>query len=143
MTTEAFVGDIFLYRGGSGSPASPQTFTKVCQVFGMSGLGQTNALVDATTFCSAGSREYIGGLADGAEMTVECNYESDATVLFAMIADVTGKVTRSFQVRDESGSPQVVFSFDAACLGWSLNPSVDDRNTITFTLKISGAITIS
>ena len=143
MTTAAFVGDIFLYRGGTGSPSSPVTFTKVCQVFGMSGLGQTNALVDATTFCSAGSREYIGGLADGAEMTVECNYERDAAVLFTMITDVTNKAVRQFQVHDESGSPHKVFSFAATCLGWTMNPSVDDRNTITFTLKISGAITIS
>ena len=110
MTTNAFVGEIYLYRG-DGSPA---TYTKVCQVFSISGVGQTNALVDATTFCSAGSREYVGGLADGTEITVEANYESAAMsdgspegVLYKMIQDVTNKTTREFKVVDENGSPNV------------------------------------
>lgn len=144
MTTNAFVGSIYLYRG-DGSPVS---YSKVCQVFSISGVGQTNALVDATTFCSNGSREYVGGLADGTEITIEANYESAAMegsptgVLRKMIDDVTGKVTREFKVVDENASPHLSFQFSAACLSWQLNPSVDDRNTITFTLKISGAITI-
>jgi len=73
MTTEAFVGNVFLHRGKTGSPAE---YERVCQVFSIGGLGATNALIDATTFCSGGSREYIGGLADGAEMTLELNYET-------------------------------------------------------------------
>lgn len=148
MTTEAFVGNVFLYREDTASPTtSPQSaitgYTRVCQVFGIGGLGAVNALIDATTFCSGGSREYIGGLADGAEMTIEANYEVDATVLDAMIADVTAKATRAFKVVVDDGSPWRVFSFSAVCLGWTLNPSVDDRNTISFTLKITGAITLT
>lgn len=140
MATEAFVGNIFLDRGNG---ASPEVFTRVCQVFGLSGLGESNELVEATNFCSAGSREYIGGLADGEEMTVECNYEQGNAALLAMIADVKAKATRNFQVSVEDSSPAEVFSFAAVCLAWVLNPAVDDRNTISFTLKISGSITIA
>jgi hypothetical protein len=139
MTTEAFVGNIFLYRQAPGSPP----YAKVCQVFGLSGLGQTNALVDATTFCSAGNREYIAGLADGQEITVEANWESNTAALEAMIQDVKDKLTLNYYIQDESESPYVRFSFAGVALSWVLNPSVDDRNTITFGIKISGDITIT
>lgn len=140
MTTEAFVGNVFLWREKQGSPGE---YEKVCQVFGISGLGQTNALIDATTFCSGGSREYIGGLADGTEVSIECNFEQNALVLREMIDDVSNKASRNFQVRVEDGSPTLAFAFLGICLGWTLNPSVDDRNTITYTVKISGDITIT
>ena len=137
---DAFVGDMFLERGDG---ASPEVFTRVCQVFGISGLGESNELVEATTFCSGGNREYLGGLADGDEMTAECNYEQGDTTLLAMIADVKAKATRNFRLSAEHSSPAEVFSFAAVCMSWTLNPSVDDRNTISFGLKISGAVTIA
>lgn len=140
MTTEAFVGKVYFERGAG---TSPETYTRICQVFSISGLGQTNDLVDATTFCSNGSREYISGLADGTEVTIEANYEIEDTQLDAWIADVVAKTTRNFRVVVDQGSPQTVFSFAGVCLSWTLNPSVDDRNTISFTVKISGDITQS
>lgn len=140
MPTDAFVGNVFLWRGKQGSPGE---FERVCQVFGISGLGAVNALIDATTFCSGGSREYINGLADGTEISIEANFEQGALVLREMIDDVTDKRERNFQIRVEDGSPTMIFAFLGICLGWTLNPSVDDRNTITFTVKVSGTITIS
>lgn len=140
MTTEAFVGEMFLDRGDG---ASPEVFTRICEVFGISGLGESNELVEATSFCSAGNREYIGGLADGEEITVECNYEQGDAGLLAMITDVKNKTTRNFRVSVEHSSPAEVFSFAAVCLSWTLNPSVDDRNTISFGLKITGSVTIA
>lgn len=140
MANEAFVGNVFLWREDQ---ASPGEYERVCQVFGISGLGAVNALIDATTFCSGGSREYIGGLADGTEVSLECNFEQDAIILREMIDDVTDKRSRNFQVRVEDGSPTLKFAFLGICLGWTLNPSVDDRNTITYTVKVSGNISIS
>lgn len=143
MTTgaeDAFVGDIFLERGNDDSP---QTFTRVCIVFGISDLGESNELVEATTFCSGGNREYIGGLADGDEITVECNYIQNDSATAAMIADVKAKAKRNFQVVAEHASPAETFGFAAICMSWKLGPSVDGKNTITFGLKISGPVTVS
>jgi hypothetical protein len=140
MTTEAFVGKVFLERGDGGSP---ETYTRVCQIFGISGVGQTNALVDATTFCSNGSREYIPGLADGSEVTLNANFETAAAVLRSMITDVKNKATRAFRiVLDDDVNPAVTLYFSAACLSWELGPSIDNKNTINFGVKISGDIDI-
>lgn len=135
----AFVGEMFFERGDG---AIPEVFDRICQVFSIGGLGETNELVDATTFCSGGNREYIGGLADGAELTIECNYEKDNVDLSALISDVKAKTTGNYKVVVENGSPAESFQFAAVALSWTLNPSIDDRNTITFTFKISGEITI-
>jgi hypothetical protein len=144
MTTNAFVGNVFLERGDGGSP---ETYTRVCQIFGIGGVGQTNALVDATTFCSEGSREYIPGLADGSEVTLNANFETAAfgtSQLKKMIDDVTAKATRAFQiVIDDGVNPSVTLSFLGACLSWELGPSIDNKNTINYTVKISGNITIT
>lgn len=144
MTTAAFVGKVFLERGDGGSP---ETYTRVCQIFGIGGLGQTNALVDATTFCSGGFREYIAGLADGSEVTLNANFETTSfgsSQLKAMIDDVTSKVTRAFRVViDDQVNPAVNLYFNATCLSWELGPSIDNKNTINYSVKISGAITIT
>lgn len=140
VQTDAFVGEWYLEVGDG---ESPETFTRYCEVTSMSGLGQVNDLIDATTVCSGGSRQYIGGLADGQEVTVEANYSQDDTVQSGLITDVKNKTTRNFQVVIEEGSPDKTFSFAAAMLGWTLVPSVDDKNMIQFTFKISGDITIS
>lgn len=142
MTTEAFVGKMYLERGDD---ASPPVFTRVCQTFGIGGLGQKNDLVDATTFCSGGAKEYISGLADGSEITLDLNFESpamaDGEVLSGMISDVKNRITRRFQVvADDEVNPPVTFSFDGVCMSWELGPSVADKNTIKFGVKISGDI---
>lgn len=140
MADTPFIGKIYFERGNADSPTS---FTRVCQVFGISGLGETNSLEDVTTFCSGGNREYIGGLADGNEMTVECNYEQATTAISNLINDVKAKTVREYRLAIEQASPSETMTFHAVPLSWELGPSVDGKNTISFTLKISGEIVIA
>lgn len=137
----AFIGKIFFEKGNDASPA---VFARVCEVFSISGLGKTKSLVDVTTFCSNGVREYIPGLADGQEMTLELNYDPESSNIGNLIADVDQDFVRDYRIVVEfGGSPQKTFTFSGVPLSWVLNPSVDNRNTITFTVKISGDITIT
>lgn len=148
MTTNAFVGGVYLWRGDGGSP---QSFERVCQVFGISGLGETNAIIDATTFCSEGSAEYIGGLKDGSEVTIELNYETvlpGALVIDEMIQDVKQKRVRSYELRahGDINDPTTVkqtFHFDGLSLSWTLNPSPTAKNAISFGAKVSGDIDVT
>lgn len=116
------------------------------EVKSLSGLGQTNPLVDATSFDSS-AREYIAGLPDGEEITLECIYIPDNVVQVAMRNAVVAKATKALRIvtTNTVTSPNGVetFNFSVVMLGWVLNPSFDDVNTVTFTMKISGAITIT
>lgn len=141
MSTSAIVGGFSLKRQHvSGSPI---TYVEVPEVISISGLGQQNDLVDATHFGSNGSREYIAGLADGVEFTVECNYVPNSAQQEAIIAGVVAKATGAFQLVCTGASPNVTFSFNAVYIGWELGPSVDGRNTISFTFKITGAVSVA
>lgn len=145
--TDAFVGNVFLWRGNGGSP---EDFTQVCQTFGISGLGEANEQIEATTFCSGGVKEYIAGLADGTEFNLELNFiakdTADRAIQAQFIADVKAKRVRSFEVRcdgDNDGVTDMTFHFRATCLSWTLNPSPSAKNSISFGLKISGSIDIT
>jgi hypothetical protein len=124
----------------------------VCQAFGISGVGQTNEQVDATTFCSGGIKEYIAGLADGSEVTLELNLETInanplAQVILDMIGDVKNKRIRDFELRfdgnNDGTDTDLVFHFAMTCLSWTVNPSPSAKNSISFTGKITGDINIT
>lgn len=142
--SDAFVGKMYLERG---TGVSPEVYARVCQVFGMSGVGQQNELVEVTTFCSGGNKEYVGGLADGSEITLNLNFETadwaGANPIPDMIDDVKNKATRNFRIiADDEVNASVEFYFAASCMSWELGPSVDGKNTINFGIKVSGDITV-
>ena len=143
MVAQAFTGGVTVKQG---SGASPQVWTLIEEVNSLGGLGTTNPLLDVTSFDSA-AREYIAGLGDGSELTIECNrVQTAGNQQDVLVADIEAKLTETFQVimTDTSVSPNTVvtYEFDAVCLGWNVVPSVDDKHTITFTIKITGAIVI-
>jgi len=143
MTTSAFLnGWTFSYGTSSSSPL----YSTIPEVVSMSGLGQVNPLVDVTSFASS-AREYIGGLADGQEVTMECIYLPDNTIQAAIRTGVINKTTANFKAvcLDATHSPNrtETFTMSVVMLGWVINPSYEDRQTITFTMKISGAITVA
>jgi hypothetical protein len=138
--TDATVGG-FAFAISNGE--SPEVFNAIEEVFAITGLGKVRELIDATSFQSGGSREYIGGLADGVEITVECNYVPGATRQGDMIEAVDDGDNVNFRVTETLSSPATTYTFTGVPLSWTLNPSVDDRNTLTFTVKISGEIVVA
>lgn len=140
--TKPFVGFMFLELAGAGSPTA---WTRICEAAGISGIGQTNALVDSTTFCSRGSREYIPGLADGSEITIDANYIVSSASRRALTDAVKDRATVQLRlVVDQEGLGvfDEEYVFFAAALSFMLNPSTDEKNVISYTLKISGDIDI-
>ena len=138
--TDAFIGGLAVKRGDGGGP---EAFTVIEEVTGLGGFGSTNPLIDVTSHDST-AREYIAGLADGSELSIECNrIHTAANVQDDLIADVIAKVTRNFQITLTDGSVNKTYDFAGVCLSQIITPSFDDKNTIAFTVKITGAITES
>lgn len=125
-----------------GDAASPEVFTAIEEVLSISGFGKTNELIDVTNFDSPNqTKEYIAGLADGAEITIEANYVPSATQQDNLKSAVDSGATRNFQVVYTGSSPDETFSFAAVCLSWELVPSPTEQNRRQYTLKITGDIT--
>jgi Lambda phage tail tube protein, TTP len=125
-----------------GTTASPQVLTAIEEVYSVSNVGHTNQLVDVTNFDSpAGTKEYIAGLAEGDEVTVECNYVPGATMQTVAMASVDSGLTKKFKLTYTNSSPNRSWSGTAVCMGYSVAPSPTERNSIRFTFKITGAVT--
>lgn len=137
------IGRVFLEFGDGGSP---QAYTRVCEMTGVSGLGETNSLVDVTTFCSGGTREFIGGLAEGSEITIDANFIVDSDARRAFITAVKNKTSVAFRMvcdPDGDGVTDLTFWWEATALGWNFSPSIDDKNAMSYTFKVSGSIAIT
>ena len=139
--TDAFKGGLTLNLGSSGSPT---TYSELCEAVEIGGFGKTNSLIDVTSFCSPGNdREYIAGLADGEEVTLNLNYITNNANQQSVRTSVDNGETRDFQIVMDDGTNSETFTFAAVCLAWTLNPSFDDANRVAFTLKITGGILIT
>lgn len=142
MTTQANISG---WKFRLGTTASPPVYNDVEEVYSISGLGKTNNLVDVTNFDSpAGTMEYIAGLADGSEITIECNRipwgGSPASEQENLRDAVDAGTNRSVQIAYVTNSPEETFSFEAVPLSWTMVPSATERNAVQFTVKVSGDI---
>jgi hypothetical protein len=115
-------------------------FTRYCEIDSMSGIGVKNDLVDVTTFCSGGSKQYIGGLSDGKEVTFGANYVMDEPIQESLMADVDTKATRNVEIQIDGSSTPRSFAMALAMLDWEFDPSVSKQNVIKFIGKITGPI---
>ena len=143
--SQGFSGGIQLSR--LNITTSPHAYEVVDEVMSVSGLGKSNPLIDVTSFDSA-AREYLAGLPEGQEISVEAvRVHTASNKQDNLISDIDNKLTSGFKLTltNTLTSPNLVktYTFSAVCLSWVINPSFDDANKISFTLKISGAITVA
>ena len=123
-----------------GNGLSPQVFTTLTQANDISGFGAESPLVDTTHYQST-AREYIAGIPDGKQFTVKANYlPNDAQQLLWIAAQVAGTV-KDFRLYLPSPYQANYYRFSALVLGYEITPPVDGKEELSFTLKISGAVT--
>ncbi len=147
MTTNAILSNVLVEINTNkfSELTSPQVWNTVPEVTSLSGLGESTPLEDVTHFQST-SREYIGGLADGDEFTLESNNVHQSPDVLALVKGYKG-LTKYMRVteKDTSVSPNTerVYTFDAVVMGWSFAPEVGGAGQINYTFKISGGVTES
>ena len=112
------------------------------------GLGvMSRELPDATHLGSPGGyREFIGGLRDGGEVTLDLNWlPGDAThdantgLLSIFNSNNTGKNWRITLPT----TPTTTVSFSGPVSAFEPDIPVDDKISLSVTIKVSGAVTIA
>jgi hypothetical protein len=132
MATQADIGKWTFSVG-----ATP---TVVGEVLSVSELGTTNSLLDVTSFSSpSGRMEYISGLSDGSEISIECNRVPGDAGQLAIKTAVLAQATESF-VLAYGGTTAATYTFDAVCMSEVLNPSISEQNKVSYSVKVSGDI---
>lgn len=125
------------------SQTSPETFTELPEVIGGVKFGETLPLVNVSSMLSE-SEEYIGGLPDGDEFSVECNRIINASPdVQGLFISLSGQIRKlRITITNKRVTPNVskVYEFDAVFLGWTSSPSVGEQDKISFNFKITGGI---
>ena len=128
MATQADIGKWALSIGAD----------EIGEILSISGFGTSNNLVDVTSFSSpAGRSEYIAGLADGSEVSLECNRVPADAGQTALIAAVRAGDTDTFTLVYDGTT---TYTFDAVCMMEEIAPGLTEQNKLNFSLKISGDI---
>lgn len=131
MTSTAVLGynvDFSIYNGS--------TYTQVAEVTNITWPGYKRDAIDVTYMDSTSSfREYIAGLMDAGEVTVEMNWVPSATdpILAAMTAGV-GQFKLQY-----AGAVNIVFK--AIVTSWTTQSPLGEKLSGTATFKISGVPT--
>jgi len=145
MTTNARIGfgTLFQINDPSGSP--PAGWTTVAEVKGVTPPQISRDAQDAThTESPQGWREFIPGLKDAGQVSIELNFvpDSDATTLLLGTFDLDTPLNARvlFPDGDQVSSPLTCSSwtFSAICTGFTPEAPVDGVMAATATFKISG-----
>jgi hypothetical protein len=131
------LGNEFKFQVGSGSPP---TFANFCAVTDAGAIGETKPQIDVTSLCDS-ARTYRGGLADGASITLKCNFLQGDAAIRAMYVAYQNNEVQTFRLALDDTSPEEYFQFEAAITAWNLAVPVGNKSEVVFTLKISGVVT--
>lgn len=137
--TQAKIGYGTLLKFGDG--ASPESFTTVAEVINIDGPGLSRSIPEATHMESPdGYREYLAGLKDGEEVTVECNFlPGNATQdpSTGVLSFFESGARKNWQVVWPF-SPAVTWEFSGIVTGFQPTTPVDDKITLSVTIKVTG-----
>jgi hypothetical protein len=124
----------FTFKVGDG--ADPEVFTALDGMRGAPQTGVDNTLIDTTDFDST-MRDYMGGLVDGQELTIDCKKDLTPGTAQATLVGLVDNVSKAnFETVWTDGTTTVTYSFRALAKSYVNQPSYDDVNMITFTLKV-------
>lgn len=136
--TEADIGYGTIFKvGNGGSPT--ETFTDFgAEVTSITPPGYSRDALDATHMSSPDRfREYIAGLMDAGEVSMDLNYIPDTADAF-VAAVIAGKQNYQVVFVDESAAAILTFTFAAICTAYQPTAPVDGKMTATATFKVSG-----
>lgn len=134
--SNALIGYNTTFAIGDGEAS--ETFTAVAEVFNVTPPGYSRDAIDVTHMKSDDQfREFIAGLMDAGEVTLELNYVPSASdVLIAALTGGKGNYQITFP-------NSVTFTFAAICTAYSPSAPNDDKLSASATFKVSGKPTLA
>ncbi len=138
--TDAVIGHGTILAFGNG--ASPESFTALAEVFSISGPSMARESPDASHMASPGAwREFISGMKDPGEITVECNHlpgNSTQDASTGVLSLFASGARTNWRMTFPDGSPPTVWEFLGVVTAFSPTTPLDEKMTLSVTIKLSG-----
>lgn len=139
MSSNAFsgVGATFKRSDMESSP----TYSAIAEVNSIDGPTKSRETIDVTSLDSTGGyREFIASFRDAGEVTLEMNFTRDGYV--DMNDDFESDSAVDYKITlPDTGNTELDFSAFVTNLGQAI--PLDDKVTMSVTLKITGQVTLS
>jgi hypothetical protein len=125
-----------------GNEDVPLTYTVVGRVTNINGIGGGQATVIDTTDLSSTHREFIMGLADEGEITIDLNFDPTDSGQDKLSAARNSRQVQDFQVvLNDVGA--TTFTFQGFVLSFSKDIAIDSQISGSASIRITGAVTES
>ena len=126
-----------------GDGAMTEVFTTIAEVIGFSGPTTAANEIEVTTLAST-AKEFIAGLVDNGEVSLEVNAVPKDTQHRQIRADISAGTVRNYLIdfNDKEGAEttSTTYEFAAFVKEFPLSAAADDKLSGTVTLRITGAI---
>lgn len=138
MTTDAMLGFATLFKTGNG--AIPEIFTALAEVTSVTPPAMSRDSIDATHEESPeGYREFIPGLKDGGEVSLELNFIPGSTTSDDLLAEFDATTnTGAIKNRQIVFPNGVILSFRAFLTAFEPDSPLDDKLALAVTFKVTG-----
>ncbi|MFB7225240.1 phage tail tube protein [Streptomyces sp. NPDC056227] len=126
-------------KRGSGEPT--EVFTAIADITNLSGPGLSRETIDVTSHGSPdGWMEFLGGLKDPGEVSVDINYQPALHDI--LVDDFDDAAPRKYQIVFPD-TPATTWAFSAILTGFEPESPYDDKAAASLTFKVTGKPTIS
>ncbi|MPZ58437.1 MAG: hypothetical protein GEU91_18480 [Rhizobiales bacterium] len=133
MATEAAIGHGTIFAVLT---TPPSTFTDIAEVTSITPPSLARDAIDATHMNSPDQwREFIGGLKDGGEVSIELNYVPGSATSVLLIGEIAQAAERTYRI---TFTDTTTWVFDGIMTGFESEVPVDDKMTATATFKVTG-----
>ena len=126
-----------------GNGADPEVFTPVKEVVSWTGPAETASQIEVTSLQSP-AKEFISGLRDGGEVTLELNFIPSDAGQQGLRTDLSSGTTRNFELvlpDNTVDADRTTIEFAAIVTSFQIQGGVDAAVKASCTLKISGEAT--
>lgn len=113
----------------------------VNEVISVGGPGISAGKIDTTTLTST-AKEYIIGLRDNGDLSLDMIYNSTDAGQLALRNDLSARTKRRIGIKIPDAST-TLWHCEGYCTNWSLSGSVDNVQKVSATIGLTGAITWS
>ena len=126
-----------------GDGASPEVFTAVAQVQGITGPGQKADTIETTTHNQANAyKTYIAGLMEGGEIKFNCFFDPANATHLGLITTLEARVPVNWQLLPPF-SPTIKFSFSGLLVDVGHKYELNGATMADITIKVSGKPTLA
>lgn len=122
-----------------GNDATPQVFAAIAGVTNVGGPGLSRETIDVSGHDSAGGwREFVGGLKDAGEVSLDINYRP--AVHDVLVDDLDDEDPRNYKLVFPDGTE---WAFKAVLTAFEPSAPFDDKLSASATFKVSGPPTLT